>query len=338
MNVVRLLRRLAPLALPILLVGCSLSSESSSGAIDPPQSAEVTTPTVEGSEPMTVFLQDKNHLLAPVTMMTTAKAPEEVGKQAVETLVEAGKYAKQLPVGFTSVLPQGTEVKSFTVDAQTKSASLNLSKSFVDYAQQDERKMLEALAWTITSVPGIESVQLMLEGEPLVEMPVAGLPISTPLTKAVGINLETVAGVNVMNSTPVTLYFSAITPDGKSYFVPVTRLIDRADNKAKAAMQQLIAGPLNEDTLAAIATPDLVVQDVVTEGDYTSVMLEDKSYKEGEKLPAEMMQAVILSMTENTGLDKVQISMNGQTNIIDTHDQSYSAPVSRPTNINALSL
>ena len=182
---------------------------------------------------------------------------------------------------------------------------------------------------------GIKNVEIWMEGQKLAEMPVAGLPIDGSLTRAVGINLQAADGVNYSQSIPVTLYFAAVTPDDESYYVPVTRLVDRTDNKAKSAIEQLISGPLDTDPLTAVVTSDVIVKSVTTNKDVVTVDLQDDGYKEGQKEPAQMLQAVILALTENTNATKVQIKLNGKTNITDTNNQSYSEPVSRPEHVNA---
>ena len=49
-----------------------------------------------------------------------------------------------------------------------------------------------------------------------------------------------------------------------------------------------------------------------------------------------MLQALVLSLTENTKAASVQIRLNGESNIMDDNDLSYNEPVSRPHHVNAL--
>jgi germination protein M len=130
---------------------------------------------------------------------------------------------------------------------------------------------------------------------------------------------------------PVTLYFSSETPDGDSYYVPVTRLINRTDNLLKASVDQLIAGPLDQSQLIGVMTPDVQVKSVVPKDNTITVNLQDESMIEGQTEPDEMLQAIILSVTENANAtaSKVQITLNGNTNLM-------TEPVSRPTYVNAL--
>lgn len=344
----RLFRRAAlagALALPILTTGCGLFSQEASNQIDPPQNSTQNNSipsnttgqiSTEGQTQMTVYLKDSNNLLAPVTVLAALGTEEKPGQKALEMMVEGGALESELPEGFAAVLPKGTQVKDFKTVPDQKLAIVDFSKSFGDYSASEERRIVEAVTWTLTGMEGIQKVQIWLEGEELSEMPVEGLPLDEPLTRAVGINLEAAEGLNYSQSTAVTLYFSAVTPDDEAYYVPVTRLINRTNNKAKAAIEQLIAGPLNNGSqLNAVITPDVVVKDITKKNDIVTIDLEDSAYKTGVQTPAEMLQAVVLALTENTGFGKVQIKINGKTDVIDTNNQSYSQPVSRPEHMNA---
>ncbi|WP_274649873.1 GerMN domain-containing protein [Paenibacillus humicola] len=308
--------------------GNSASSGSAASQVGG-QAAEDTD-----SSQMTVYLKNDDGLLAPVTISAALGAQEKAGQKALEMMVDGGPYAKELPDGFQAVLPKGTQVKSFDIVKDQKMAVVDFSKSFTDYNAADERQLVEAVTWTLTGMDGVDKVQLQVEGQTLTEMPVAGMPIDEPITRAVGINLEEADGVDITRSTPVTLYFSAVTPNDETYYVPVTRLVDRSDNRAKAAVQQLIDGPLDTHRLTPVITPDVTVKDVTKKSDVVTVNLQDNGYQDGMQEPAEMMEAIVLSLTENTGADKVQIVLNGKTDVTDTNNQSYSQPVSRPEHMN----
>lgn len=336
------------LTLPIVASGCGLFSKETSQNIDPPPAeaqsgaktgdaggAAATAKELGMKSPVTVYLKDANGYLAPVSLETAAGDGSSAGQKALELMVDGGAHASMLPSGFSPVLPKGTTIKSLHVD-KNKLAVVEFSKSFTDYNPQDERSIVEAVTWTLTGINGIQKVELWCEGEKLSEMPVDGFPLDKPLTRDVGINLEEGHGTNMSRSTPVTLYFSAQTEQGDPYYVPVTRLVPRsAETVLQTAMQQLIAGPLETSALTGVMLPDVGVKEVVENGDTVTVDLTDAQFKKGEKVPSEMLHAVILSLTETSGKSKVQIKVNGSADYKDDNNASYSAPVSRPEHLNA---
>ncbi|WP_020615912.1 GerMN domain-containing protein [Paenibacillus daejeonensis] len=323
--------------------GCSLLSTTTSQEIDPPQTIadpvmgkEVPSAPLEGGTELTVFLKDPNGYIAPVTLQTVLKPDERVEKRALEMMVENGAYAAELPEGFQPILPQGTEVETFNVIQEQHKAIVDFSSPFLDYNLPDERKIVEALTWTLTGFPNIDQVEIWNEGERLDEMPVDGLPLTGPLSRKMGINLEKAEGVDYARSMPVTLYFSAVSEEDEQYYVPVTRLIERSSDPAKAAMEQLIAGPGPFSKLHAVITEDIEVNELGIAGEVVTVDLKDELYKDDQKLPSEMLQAVVLSLTENTGAKQVKIQFNGTSNVKDTDNRSYNEPVNRPEHVNAL--
>jgi germination protein M len=347
---IRLAAMTGVVALPLMTAGCGVFSQNTAKEIDPPPvetqneasgslqqntgTSGVETGSIDlqtGETQMTVYLLDSHGYLAPVTLRTTLGDQEQLGRKALEMMVDGGTYADQLPAGFTGIIPKGTTVLGYDESKEKKLATVDFSKSFTDYNAADERKLIEAIAWTLTGLPDVSGVELMLEGTKLTEMPERAFPLDRPLDRTVGINLEAADGVDYGQSVPVTLYFSSETPDGDSYYVPVTRLINRTDNLLKASVDQLIAGPLDQSQLIGVMTPDVQVKSVVPKDNTITVNLQDESMIEGQTEPDEMLQAIILSVTENANAtaSKVQITLNGNTNLM-------TEPVSRPTHVNAL--
>ncbi|MBM7563819.1 GerMN domain-containing protein [Paenibacillus sacheonensis] len=343
----RLFRRAAlagALALPILTTGCGLFSQPASESIDPPPSSTQNVSTdldpgqvtaQSGQTQMTLYLRDRNGLLAPISVFTTLGQDEKPGQKALEMMVDGSAYSNEIPDGFTAVLPKGTTIKQLSIIPDQKQAVVDFSKEFADYSAADERKIVEAVIWTLTSQPDIQNVKIWMEGKELTAMPKDAMPIDEPLTRAVGINLEAASGVDYSTSAPVTIYFSAVSPDNVPYYVPVTRLVNRSNNRAKTAIEQLISGPIGDLPLNAVMTPDVIVKNVTKAKDVVTVELQDDGYQAGQPEPAEMLQAVVLSLTENTGLSKVQIKLNGKSDFVDSNNQTYTEPVSRPEHVNA---
>lgn len=336
----------ALLVLPVLTAGCGLFSQQTSKSIDPPPSqleATENDPTGQaspdgqaGGSSLTVYLQDRNGYLAPISIPISYGENEQPGQKALELMVDGGTYASILPEDFRALIPQGTQILSYTYDTEQRIAKVDFSEPFVNYNASDERDIVEAITWTLTAMSGIEGVELSVQGEQLTEMPEAGFPIDGKLTRAIGINIEAADGVNIANSSPVTLYFSSDTMNDEPYYVPVTRLIARSDSPELAAMDELIAGPLDKKALNSVIMPDVEVSSIEKKDGVIIVDLEDSAYESGHQLPAEMLQAVVLSLTETTGEDLVQIRINSDGDLVDTNNTSYSEPVGRPHHVNAL--
>ncbi|MFB6363717.1 GerMN domain-containing protein [Paenibacillus elgii] len=329
----------------LLASGCSLpGKKEQSQQIDPPPagadaiatSGKVSR-TIANPMQVTVYAKDEKGFVAPIAVQV--EKTQGAARKALEYMVDGGPVQGRLPAGFTSLLPKGTEIKGINIVEDQKLAIVDFSKMFTDYNLQDERKIMEAVTWTLTGFPSVEKVQLRVEGKPLKEMPVGGTPLDEPLTRAVGINVEKPESVEYGQSTPVTLYFLNQNQENYSYYVPVTRLVPRTDNVAETVIRQLIAGPDQKKGLAAVMAPGAEMLKVDKTDDLITVNFSDKMLGPDKKAPAEALKAVVLSLTENTNAAaKVQILVNGDAKVSATDNQSYAKPVSRPQTVNQLKL
>ncbi|MCC3375714.1 GerMN domain-containing protein [Cohnella sp. REN36] len=347
---------IASAGLVLLIAGCSFAGQQGKGSdpIDQPpadvesqmlqqtEQAAASASSVAIADGLTVYLQDRHGFVAPMTLSQpqaddgkTSRSPEET---AIAWMTADPKLAMQLPPGFTPILPQGTKIKAVRKDLANGVVTIDFASPLPTIAASQERKVVEALVWTMTELPGVEKVRLELDGKPLTSLP-SGLPIASVLTRDMGINLEQAAGVKASRSMAVTLYFSAKTAEGEGYFVPVTRLVDRQPDRARAALNELIKGPSDTKKLEPVLVSDTSVEQLSVLSDTVVVKLQEKGWVPKApvpEVPADMMQALVLTMTEATKAPKVQLALNGNTELLDTDNRSYAQPVTRPTQINAL--
>lgn len=284
----------------------------------------------------TVYLANDNGQLAPVSLTLPSATSDDLLKDALSALIENGMYAPLLPAGFHGVLPAGTEVKSVTVDAETGIAVAEFDAQFGDYDPADERKLMEAITWTLTGRDDIKGVQLWMDGKKLSEMPLKGTPLDRPLTRGMGINLPK----QVMNnSSAVTVYFTAATDAGLQYYVPVTRFVGAGAEPVQAALAALLAGPDLGTGLEMSTTTGTALEGVEQgQNGVVTVSLTDEMFADGGEVPAEMLESVVLTVAQNMDDALVQIRLNGSETVTGTNNINYGQPVSAPEYVNLLAL
>jgi len=342
-------RSIGVLACVGLLAGCSFIGGGGSPPIDPPPAAEAgerealpAAAEISEGETFTASLYavDGDGYVAPISVRLPFDTTE-VARKTLQYMVKGGPGDALLPAGFASLLPEGTEVVSLAVDAASKTATIDFNEAFLGYEPEEERRILEGLVWAMTSFPTVEYVQLWVEGRPLKEMPAAGTPLDAPLSRKIGINVERASGVHFTRATPVTLYFLNETADGFTYYVPVTRLVEWTEDPARAAVEELVKGPLPESRLEAVFSPGdgFTPRGVTLAEGEIRVDLDPALADAGGKLPVEGLEAIVLSLTEMMPSAQVRITVDGAAQAIATDDRNYgSAPVARPKAINPLEL
>ena len=90
-------------------------------------------------------------------------------KNIIETLVIDGKNSNNIPNGFRSIIPEGTEILS--LDLKDKILTINFSKELLDIKEEYEEKMIESIIYSLTSIEGIDKVIIKVEGKTLEKLP-----------------------------------------------------------------------------------------------------------------------------------------------------------------------
>jgi len=331
----------------MLTTGCSMFGSGSGNQIDPPpaeaENTAVTTSAAvtvdmaaDASSQMTVYVKDAKGFVAPVSL--GLPKTQSVARTTLEYMVDGGPVSSLLPAGFGALLPQGTQIKGVNVIADKKLAVVDFSKEFLNYNEEDERKILEGITWTLTSFPTVDKVQLWVDGKALKEMPKGKTPLDEPLGRTMGINIEKSADADFGQSTPVTLYFLNQNDQNYQYYVPVTRMVKRTDDVATAVVEQLIKGPDAAKGLSSVINATAQVNSVKQSDDLVTVDFSSALLGADQKASAEALQSVVLSLTENTGASKVQIMVDGAVQITSSDNQNYSRPVARPAHVNPVKL
>lgn len=331
------------LLLSLLLSGCLYGpDQKTSRAIDPPPSnlqpkdqgmASGTAKAVSAKKQSGVqlYLMTDLGYVAPYSL--PIPKGKGIAKEALSYLVKGGPEEGILPKGFSGILPKGTQVKGVNIQGGT--ATVDFSKEFLSYDPKLESQILNAITWTLTGFDSVKRVNIWVNGHPLETMPKGKTP-AQGLTRAQGINLELAEGVNVSQSMPVTLYFLAQTPDNMVYYVPVTRMINRTDNVAKATLMELVKGPQNGSRLSSALAETTQVHSAIVRGDTVMADFgEDLLQYSGQKTASkDAVETIVLSLTENTGAKKVKITVDGKADGTIENGQSLEKPVMRPKVVN----
>lgn len=342
---VKMLSAAGLITVPVMLTGCGIFPSQTSESIDEPpsiiESAMMKAAEGKGgalqTAQATIYLKDQNGLLAPVSMSLPTLGDLTFAESELSALVTGGAYSGYLPEGFTGVLPQGTEIKDVSIDTDNKLAVVEFNSKFTEYQPEEERQILEALTWTLTGNPDVQSVQLWVDGRKLNEMPVNGTPLAQSLSRGMGINLDLGSTLST-NTSPVTVYFTDSTPDGLEYYVPVTRLVEPSNDRLKSALNELIKGP-ESNGLDMVLTAGTLLESVITgEDGIVTVALQDDIFAEGDSVPTSLLQSVVMTVVDNSGNPdiKVKITLNDQKTVMGEDEQNYGEPVTKPEYINKI--
>lgn len=340
----------ATLATTVFLSGCGLFGGEEKKKIDPPQGVtlmengealdeNVTTETkengkeaVETSIQTELYLIDKNGYVVSQTM--ELPKTESVAKQALEYLVANGPVEQMLPNGFRAVLPADTQM---TLNIKDGTATVDFSKEFATYKKEDEKRILQAVTWTLTQFDSIDEVKLQMNGTPLEAMPVNGTPIGEELSRADGINVDNSDVVDITNTKAVTVYYIG-GEEGAYYYVPVTKRVsnDQKDN-ITAIVNELVEGPAYASNLLSDFQSGVKLLDEpkIEDGKVTLNFNESIFGSLEEKMVSEhLLNSLVLSLTEQEGVKSVALTVNGKADVLSEKGEKLAEPVTRPEKVN----
>ncbi|MFQ3542577.1 GerMN domain-containing protein [Halobacillus rhizosphaerae] len=328
-----------------LLSGCFFEGEQSLEKMDtPPDKAAVSNSdmdsttvqtdkektdgeeTSKGTVSRDIYLLDSNGLVVPQTLELPAS--KEVALQSLQYMVKDGPVTELLPEGFQAVLPAGTEIKGINLKDGT--LTVDVSKEFGEYAPKDEKKILQALTYTLTQFDNVERLKLWIDGKEQNTMPVNGSPITEGVSRSDGINIQVGDQTDLVNSEAVTVYFPSQN-DQQIYDVPVTTRVKKADDTYETVVQALLDGPelgtalqqpFNEE--AELLSTDLK--------DGVLTLTFNEGILSGEKPKAiadEALSSLVLSLTEMKEVEAVQIKVEGADEVFNESGQPLTEPVTR---------
>lgn len=337
----------------ILLSGCGLfKKDQAIKEIDPPQdvsylkdgeslqqSKENTArASKEAQATETVkrelYLIDQNGFVVPQTL--SLPKTDAVAKQALEYLVEGGPVTEMLPNGFRAVLPAYTRILGVKLE-KDGTIIVDFSPEFARYKREDEKKILEAITWTLTQFDNVKKVKIRMNGHDQPAMPVNGTPIQDRVSREDGINMDTSGVVDITNTHPVIVYFVAQQGE-QTYYVPVTRRIsNQQKDDISAAVNELIKGPAYGSGLVSEFQSDVqLVGEPTYEDGKVTLNFNDAIYGSNKKhvISEHVLNALVLSLTEQKGVESVAITVNGKADLVREDGKALSEPVTRPENVN----
>ncbi|WP_181349755.1 GerMN domain-containing protein [Thalassobacillus sp. CUG 92003] len=346
---------IAALASLFVLSGCFFEGEQSLEEMDVPE--EVTNVDPENEQPddsaddsgeapeeaegeqeetsnetvkRQLYLLDANGMVVPQTLDLPKISSKEVATQSLEYLVKGGPVTELLPEGFQAVLPQGTEIKGLNLK-EDGTLVVDVSKEFADYRAEEEADILQAMTFTLTQFDNVDKIKLWINGYEKTEMPVSGTPISDGVSRSNGINLQGGQSVDLVDSRAVTLYYPAQNEANHVYHVPVTTRVKGDGELNEAIVQALVDGPAFNLPLLSAFNDGVQLQNTALDDGVLSLTFNEALLTNAEESSVSdaVMKSLVMSLTEQEGVEAVNVQIEGFEQIYNENGEDYAEPVTR---------
>lgn len=206
----------------------------------------------------TIYLVDSNNYVARTSIPTCKCEGVDIAKDLLEGLIIDGNKSDIIPNGFRSILPSGTSI--LNLELKDKTLTINFSKELLEVSPNEERKMIESIVYTLTSIKGIDKVKIQVDSSPLTKLPNSKELLPEVLDKSYGIN-KTYDLVTTNNIISYTTYY-VNKYNNNEYYVPVTKYINNKDNDIiKVIIKELSSSPIYETNLMSYLNAGAVLED-----------------------------------------------------------------------------
>lgn len=268
-------------------------------------------PQISRENLLLYFVDTSGTMLVPVTRSADV-VNKRVATTAMRELVKGTTRGVQ-----RSVAP---DVEMVAIDRVDDTITVNLSK------QPDDDLSFYAIAMTLSEFPGVDYVQIQVNGQNVGPGGHSG-PVQRPI-----LNMDNPQGlpVDYLSGTRfLPLYFL----QGENY-VRVTRLVPRTDNVAEATVRELLAGPGSYSDRVTTAIPSgTELRSIHKQGSTVVVDLSETFTTATNRNGA--VNSLILSLTELRNIEgerifqRVEVLVEGQS-LADYWGEAYQGPLPRP--------
>ncbi len=252
-----------------------------------------------------IYLLSKEKYLVRTSVFLEAESIEDKVKLLLDYLT-VGK-SEHLPVGLSPVIPEGTKV--YDVSMADTVVTIQFSEDLWNLEEDLEERLMESLAYTITSLDGVTGVKIQVEGLPVTELPHSKKPVPEILTKEYGINkvyhFQSSSGIE-----KVTMYYIDQIEDG-NYYVPVTYYTNDDRDKIDIIIENLSSHYLYDSDLISLLQSDVELMNYQIEDELMLLNFNHQLFQ-NEKLLEEITYQVAYSVFDNYDVDTVLFTVEGK--------------------------
>lgn len=257
----------------------------------------------EGTTEYSVFCLDRDeNALKSISYSTQSEDRDELTKELINKLSEPS-----IDVALREAV-RGFDITDYSITENL--INVGVSEEYKNMEFTTEILVRAAIVRTLTQVPGIEYVSMHIGDEELQDA--LGQPVA-PMTSAQFIEN---AGneINAYEKAKLKLYFAS--EDGKSLIATNRTVVYNTNiSMEKLVVEQLIMGPQIEGMYPAINPQTSIINVTIKDG-ICYVNLSDAFLSSPNNVQAEIaVYSIVNSLAELPGVNKVQINIDGKTDI-----------------------
>lgn len=199
------------------------------------------TKTEYKTDLVNIYLLNKDNYLTQVMILVSDKNDYKTVFEIVDNLKNNNKYYD----GLKGLIPNNTEINK--IEVIDNILYIDFNKELLNVNGELEEKVIESLVYSIMSLKNINGIKISINGKNLEVLPKSNIILNDILDKDIGINKEyNLTSTNDILKV-VLYYYQEI--DNNKYYVPVTKFINKKEDKIKVIIDNLKNGYLYQTNL-----------------------------------------------------------------------------------------
>lgn len=256
---------------------------------------------------VSIYLIDNNDYVSRVNVAINKKENEDKIKEIISYLTIKSKISVYIKEGFTPIIPEGTKLLS--VDIDNDLVKINFSKEFYNISKENEDKMISAIIYSLTGLPGIKKISIYVEDIILNELPNSKIKLPPTLDRSYGIN-KYYDLTNFKGTVSTTIYYLNKYKD-YYYYVPVTMINNQNKDKIEIIINELTSKTMYQTNLISYINDAKQISYEITD-EYLLIKLNDDLYHDlnSSNLIESVIYSINLSIKENYDIKAVMYMTN----------------------------
>lgn len=250
-----------------------------------------------------IYLLDEDKMVSRVNILYKNDDIIKKAQEIIESLTIDSTKSNYIPNGFKALIPKGTKVLS--INFQDNILKVNFDKNILKVSKENEEKMIEAIVFSLTSIKEVEKIMIFVEDNQLFYLPHSNKSLPLVLDRNYGINK--VYDLTKIDKTSKTTVYYIKKNEDTTYFVPVTYIDNRDNNKVEIIIDELKSSSTTQMNLMSFLTSntELLKYDQKEQEinlSFNKYLLSDFKKK---KMLEEVKYAISLSLNDSMNIKKV---------------------------------
>ena len=258
-----------------------------------------------------IFLIDKNNYVSKTIIEVNSNSKNKLVEELIEILIIDGKYQDKIPNGFKAVLPPNT--KLINSDIRDNTVILNFNNDLLDTSKEMEERIIESIIYTMTSIKGIDIVNINIEGKQLEKLNKNNILLPKILKRNFGIN-KIYDITDFKNVTKIIIYYTSKTSNDYTYYVPVTKYINTNKDKIKIIIDELTSKISYESNLMSYLNSNTKLLDYSFNDNEIDLNFNEYLFdnNKNQKVLEEVIYSISYSLEDNYNISKVNFYVNNK--------------------------